>query len=99
MRPIYNAIITSVEGFGEDIEVSPKKTYVSLRRRVQCALVQPSTNTRVDVGIKIKGCDPTERLEPSGSFNSMVTHRVRVTDVEQVDDELVGWLRLAYEEA
>ena len=39
------------------------------------------------------------RLEASGSFNAMFTHRVKVSDVKEVDLELIGWLRRAYEEA
>jgi hypothetical protein len=97
LRPIYDALIEVVTGFGDDVELSPKKAYVSLRRNKQFAIVQPSTKTRVDVGINLKGQEPTGRLEASGSFNSMVTHRVRVTGVEQVDDELTGWLKAAYD--
>ena len=99
LRPIYDAIIEGISGFGDDIEISPKKSYVSIRRSKQFALVQPSTRTRVDIGIKIKDCEPTGRLEAAGSWNSMVSHRVRLTDVHQVDDELLGWLRLGYDQA
>ena len=97
LRSIYDVIVEVVSEFGDDIEVSPKKAYVSLRRNKQFAIVQPSTKTRVDVGINLKGTDPTERLEAAGSFNAMVSHRVRVTDAADVDDELVGWLRKAFE--
>ena len=97
LRPIYEDLVERVRSFGDDVDVAPKKAYVSLRRSKQFALIQPSTKTRVDVGINLKGVDPTERLEPSGSFNSMCSHRVRVTGGDQVDDELVGWLRSAYD--
>lgn len=96
LRPIYDAIINAVTGFGADVEVAPKKAYVSLRRAKQFAIVQPSTKTRVDVGINCKGRETTARLEASGSFNSMVSHRVRVEDLKQVDKELIGWLKDAY---
>jgi predicted transport protein len=99
LRPIYEDLVAKVHAFGDDVEIAPKKAYVSLRRSKQFALIQPSTKTRVDVGINLKGVDPTKRLEPSGSFNSMCSHRVRVTDHSQVDDELVGWLRSAYDQA
>ena len=99
LKPIYDALIAQVNAFGDEVELAPKKAYVALRRNKQFGIVQPSTKTRVDVGINLKGIDPTERLEASGSFNSMVSHRVRVTDVAQVDDELIGWLRQAYEMA
>lgn len=99
LKPIYDALLKEVNGFGGDVEVAPKKTYVSLRRNKQFALVQPSTKTRVDVGINLKGSDPTDRLEASGSFNSMVSHRVRVTAVSDINSELIGWLKEAYESA
>jgi predicted transport protein len=99
LRPIYEKILKGVQGFGKDVEVSPKKAYVSLRRSKQFAIVQPSTKTRVDVGINLKGESPTGRLEAAGSFNSMVSHRVRVEDTTQVDKELLGWLKRAYEGA
>jgi hypothetical protein len=99
LRPIYDALIAEVERFGDDVEIAPKKTYVSLRRSKQFGLIQPTTKTRVDVGINLKGEPPAGRLEASGSFNAMVSHRVRVEERGQVDDQLVGWLRQAYERA
>lgn len=99
LRPIYDALIAVVKSFGEDVEVAPKKTYVSLRRSKQFALIQPSTKTRVDVGINLKGEPATDRMEVSGSFNRMVSHRVRLGARMEVDAELERWLRRAYEGA
>lgn len=97
LRPIYDALLQAINDFGDDVELAPKKAYVSLRRNKQFGLIQPSTKTRVDVGINLKGMEPTERLEASGSFNSMVSHRVRLTAVSDVDDALIGWLKEAYD--
>lgn len=97
LRPIYDKLAEAIAGFGQDVEFAPKKAYVSLRRKKQFGLIQPSTRTRVDVGINLKGEPPTERLEASGSFNAMVSHRVRIGDAREVDAELVGWLRDAYD--
>jgi predicted transport protein len=99
LRPTYDAIIKAVTGFGADVEVSPKKTYVSLRRSKQFALVQASTKSRIDVGLNLKGVAPAGRLEASGSFNAMCTHRVRVESAADVDKALIGWLRDAYDKA
>jgi len=97
LRPIYNSLVAEIGNFGADVEFSPKKAYVSLRRNKQFGIIQPSTKTRVDVGINLKGVDSTDRLEASGSFNAMVSHRVRVTEKAQVDGELIAWLRRAYD--
>ncbi|MFW9798547.1 MAG: DUF5655 domain-containing protein, partial [Candidatus Thorarchaeota archaeon] len=79
--------------------IAPKKTYVSLRRKKQFAIVQPSTKTRMDIGLIIKGKDTTKRLEEGSKWNGMCTHRVRVTGKTEIDSELVGWLKEAYEMA
>jgi hypothetical protein len=97
LKPIYDALIAKVGAFGADVDVAPKNAYVSLRRSRQFALIQPSTATRVDVGLNLKGAPAKGRLEASGSFNSMCTHRVRVETASQVDAELVGWLKKAYD--
>lgn len=97
LRPVYDALIAAIESFGDDVEIAPKRTYVSLRRKKQFGLIQPSTATRVDVGLNMKGVEPAGRLEKSGSFNSMVSHRVRLSDAADVDEELIGWLRQAYD--
>lgn len=99
LRPIYDALVSAIGKFGGDVEISPKKTYVSLRRNKQFALIQPTTKTRVDLGINLKGVAPAGRLEASGSFNAMVSHRVRVETVKDVDKDLIGWLKQAYEQA
>jgi len=99
LRPIYDAVIAAIKELGSDVEISPKKTYVSLRRNKQFALVQPSTRTRVDLGINLKGLEAEGRLEASGSFNAMVSHRVRLTSIDQVDAEVAGWLKAAYDKA
>lgn len=99
LRPLYDKLATAVGRFGGDVELSPKKTYVSLRRNKQFGLIQPSTTDRLDVGLNLKGVAAKGRLEPSGSFNAMVSHRVRVTAAEEIDAELIGWLRAAYDAA
>jgi len=96
LRPMYEALVEAVGGFGADVEISPKKTCVSLRRSKQFALIQPTTKTRLDVGLNLKGVPPAGRLEPSGSFSAMCTHRVRVEAPAQIDAELIGWLKDAY---
>ena len=97
LRPIYAALIAAVQGFGDDVEIAPKKAYVSLRRKKQFGLIQPSTKTRVDLGINLKGEKPIGRLEASGSFNSMVSHRVRLESKQEVNAELKKWLKAAYD--
>lgn len=92
---IYDALMVQINAFGPDIDVAAKKAYVSIRRKTQFAICQPAAD-RLDVGIKLLSVEATPRLELSGSFNSMLSHRVRVKSVSEIDEELLTWLRTAY---
>ncbi len=99
LKPVYDKLAAMIEGFGKDVEFSPKKAYVSLRRSKQFGLIQPSTATRLDLGLNLKGVEPKGRLEASGSFNAMCTHRVRLEKASDVDAEVKAWLKKAYDAA
>ena len=99
LQPICEAVTALVNNFGSDVEVSPKKAYVSYRRNKQFALIQPSTRDRVDAGINLKGTAAGKRLEAAGSFNAMVSHRVRLSKKGDVGAELKGWLKKAHDAA
>ena len=99
LKPIYDALIDATNKLGKDVEIAPKKAYVSLRRSKQFALIQPSTATRVDLGLNLKGEPTTARLEASGSFNAMVSHRVRLEKPADVDKAVRAWLKKAWAEA
>lgn len=99
LKPIYDQLVSEIRGFGSDVELAPKKAYVSLRRSKQFGLIQPSTASRVDVGLNLKGVEPSGALEASGSFNAMCSHRVRLSSPDDISPELIGWLRQAYDAA
>jgi predicted transport protein len=99
LRPLYDAILAAAQSCGQDVEIAPKKTYVSLRRSKQFAIVQASTKTRVDLGLNLKGQDPIGRLEGGNVFSGMCNHRVKLGSLEEVDDEVKGWIQQAYEQA
>lgn len=97
--PIYEKLKQHILAISESIQVSPKKAAVSFRSKRQFALIQPSTKTRIDLGLKFNNRATEGRLESSGPFGSMCSHRVQITALSQVDDELVALLRDAYLEA
>ncbi len=97
--PIYEQLLTVVKKFGEDVVITPKKTSVSIIRKKQFALIKPATKTRIDLGLKLKDVPTTERLENSGPFGTMCTHRVRISSTDEVDSELINWLQEAYQKA
>lgn len=97
LRPIHDKLMAAINKFGE-FEVAPKKTYISLRRKKQFAMIGPATNTRVEVGLNLKGVKGTDRLVelPAGQ---MCQYKVKVSDPKEVDKELLTWVRQAYDSA
>jgi hypothetical protein len=99
-RKTYDALIKKVGRFGADVKAAPAKSYISLLRGDgKFGIIQISAADRIDIGIKRKGVPPDGRFEAAGAWNPMVTHRLRVSDPEQVDAEVIDWLRQAYKAA
>lgn len=99
LKPWYDKIMSDVSKFGKDIEIAPKKAYVSLRRKKQFAILQPSTKDRLDVGLNIKGIAPTGNVEEGAKWNAMCTHRIRVEDEKTINKDLINWIKKAYDQA
>jgi hypothetical protein len=97
LLPIHEKLMAEIQRFGE-FEIAPKKTYVSLRRKKQFAMLGPATNSRVEVGLNIRSLTPDERLIDMPA-NSMCNYKVKVTDAAEVDAALIGWLRQAFDSA
>ena len=97
LRPIHDKLLVALRKFG-DFEEAPKKTYVSYRRKKQFAMIGPATNTRVEVGLNMKGIKATSRLQelPAGQ---MCNYKVKLTDAKEVDAELIAWIKTAFEAA
>jgi Domain of unknown function (DUF4287)/Domain of unknown function (DUF5655) len=99
-RKPYDALLAKLVKFGADVTVASTATYISLLRGgKKFGIVQPSAAERMDIGIKLKGVKPTDRLEAAGKWNAMVTHRVRITDPKQIDKDVLAWLKQAYDAA
>jgi hypothetical protein len=97
LRPIHDAVMAKIAKFGE-FEIAPKKGYLSLRRKKQFAMIGPTTKTRIDVGINLKGVDGTDRFvaQPAAI---MCQFKVGLTSAGEVDAELISWLKKAYDAA
>ena len=99
LLPIYKELLAVVKSFGNDVIVTPKKTSVSIIRKKQFALIKPATKTRIDLGLKLKDKPTTDRLENSGPFGTMCTHRVKLQEVNEINNELIEWLKESYQKA
>lgn len=97
--PVYQKIMSEIEKFGSDIEIAPKNAYVSLRRKKQFALLQPATKTRFEIGIILKGQESQGKLEKISTANAMCSHKINIAGVNDIDGEVIDWLKKSYENA
>ncbi|HWD09059.1 MAG TPA: DUF5655 domain-containing protein [Actinomycetota bacterium] len=98
LRPILDAILAAAPGLGDDVDIQARKTYVTLlTSRRTFGVVQATTKSRVDLGLRLDGVAPQGRLVPAGNVgNDAITLRIGLTAVDEVDDEVLGWLARAY---
>lgn len=97
LRPIYDRILKEVQHLGPDIKIQPRKSYVAFARDKQFAVVVPSTTTRIDLGLKLPDVPTSGRLEDGSRVgSSSITHKVALYNPQDVDDQVVAWLREAY---
>lgn len=99
LRPVYDHVLTVAMNIGEDVNASPTKTYVSLFRNHVVAHIKPTTNTRIDLGLALGAESALGKLQETGGAakGDRITHRIPLTAIDDVDDEVHHWLKLAYD--
>ena len=97
LRPLHDAVMALTAAWGP-FEQAPKKTYISLRRKKQFAMIGPATQQQIEIGLNAKALPPAPRLRavPPGG---MCAYTVRVGSLQEVDAELAAWLRAAFDAA
>jgi predicted transport protein len=94
VRPLHDRVVETVLGFGPDVELAPKKAYVSLRRTKQFAMVGPASGGRLEIGLNLPDAPIEGRMQPGGG---MLARKVQIRAEEDFDAELKAWLREAYD--
>ena len=99
LRPIYEALLKLGLSMGRDAKACPCQTIVPLYRKHVFAQIKPTTQTRIDMGFALKDLKATGRLIDTGGFakKDRITHRIAITSLADIDDEVKRWMRHAYE--
>lgn len=101
LRPIHDRLLRLARELGDDVKICPCMTMVPFYREHVFAQVKPSTNTRIDLGFALKGASKKipKRLIDTGGLakNDRITHRIPLTSVAEIDDEVRAWLKIAYD--
>jgi len=99
LKPIYDALLKLGLKTGKEAKACPCQTIVPLYRNHVFAQIKPTTQTRIDMGFALGDMKPTGRLIDTGGFakKDRITHRIPITSVDDIDDEVKHWLKAAYD--
>ncbi len=99
LKPLYDQLLAIGLSIGSDVRVCPCQTIVPLYRNHVFAQIKPTTETRIDLGLALgKAPDLPARLIDTGGLakGDRITHRIAVTLIQEIDNELKHWLNTAY---
>ncbi|HWA83075.1 MAG TPA: DUF5655 domain-containing protein [Fimbriimonadaceae bacterium] len=101
LHPIYDRLLAVAFELGPDVKACPCATFVPLYRKNVFAQIKATTNTRIDLGLCLRGVEPSGRLLSTGgeAKGDRITHRIPISTEEEIDGEVRSWLRRAYEAA
>jgi hypothetical protein len=99
LRPIYNQILKTGLKVGKDVKACPCQTIVPLYRNHVFAQIKPTTTKRIDIGFALGDMKATGKLIDTGGFakKDRITHRIPLELIDDIDDEVKHWLKVAYE--
>ena len=99
LRPIYDALLKLGLKIGKEAKACPCQTIVPLYRNHVFAQIKPTTQTRIDLGFALGDLKPTGKLIDTGGFakKDRITHRIPITALSDIDDEVKHWLKVAYD--
>jgi hypothetical protein len=99
LRPVYDALLKLGLKTGKEAKACPCQTIVPLYRNHVFAQIKPTTQKRIDLGFALGDTKPTGRLIDTGGFakKDRITHRIPITSVDEIDDEVKHWLKVAYD--
>jgi hypothetical protein len=99
LKPIYDELLSLGLGLAKDVKACPCQTIVPLYRNHVFAQIKPTTNTRIDMGYALQDTKAKGRLIDTGGFakKDRITHRIPITSVDDIDDEVKHWLKAAYD--
>lgn len=99
LRPIYDALLKLGLGVGKEAKACPCQTIVPLYRKHVFAQIKPTTRTRIDFGFALGETKAKGRLIDTGGLakKDRITHRIEITSLKDIDDEVKHWLKVAYD--
>lgn len=100
LRPLYDRLIEMGLALGHDVTLNVRQSYVAITRGKQFAAIAPTTKTRLDLGLRLKGLDSPlsgRVTEAKNVGGGSITHKISLTTLDEIDAEVKTLLWTAYQ--
>jgi len=98
LKIFYDKLISEIQKFGGEFEIAPKKAYVALRRKKQFVILNPASKIRFEIGFNLKGVKAKDKLEAEKP-NGICSHKINLSNINEIDKEVIDWIRIAFDMA
>jgi hypothetical protein len=94
---VYKRLVQEIQSLGDEANIEPRVTYVSLVRRRQFGIIL-AKKEQILLGLALPGY-PFEGkwVEAKHLGSDRITHQIALTSLDEVDEEVSRWLYLAYD--
>lgn len=99
LRPICDKLVKMGLALGDDVTLNVRQGYVALVRGKQFAAIAPTSKTRLDLGLRLRGLDSPlsgRVTEAKNIGGGSITHKISLASVEEIDVEVRTLLWSAY---
>lgn len=94
----YYYLTPSYKGNSEAIIVLCSPYLFSITSLSVFIFTRLANKTRFEIGINLKGQEAEGKLEAEKP-NSMRSHKIKIADINEIDKEVINWIKTAYENA
>lgn len=98
LRPVFDAIESKVMEFGDDVKLNVRKMHTAFMRKY-CFVILTVTKQAINIGLSLDDSVEYDRLNNTPNWGgwSRVNRSLEVSSVEDIDDQLVEWMKQAYD--
>lgn len=97
--PAYYELTSKLSHFGNDVKIVPTEEQILLQRSETIFGIIKVTSHRLTIGINLLDVAYTSTFISASPWTEVVTHCVHISLQQQINDELIDWLKAGYARA
>jgi len=93
---LFSALEAKIREFGGNVEINVRKIHIAFKRKHSFAVMYIRKN-RIDIGLSLDPSLESDRLKDATNWGwSRINKCVSVSEIGDIDEQLIAWLRQSY---